>query len=69
MTWRELKEAQIDERFLDTDIQLYDVENDSTYILDHDALMLDNDDEDYLIDKNQPQLWFNWPEDEDGYLG
>ena len=59
MTWRELKEAQIDERFLDTDIQLYDVENDSTYILDHDALMLDNDDEDYLIDKNQPQLWFN----------
>ncbi|MEI8100145.1 MAG: hypothetical protein WCH09_01115 [Bacteroidota bacterium] len=63
MTWRELKEAQIDERFLDTDIQLYDVENDSTYILDHDALMLDNDDEDYLIDKNQPQLWFNWPEE------
>jgi hypothetical protein len=69
MTWRELKEAQIDERFLDTDIQLYDVENDSTYILDHDSLMLDNDDEDYLIDKNQPQLWFNWPEDEGGYLG
>ena len=63
MTWRELKEAQIDERFLDTDIQLYDVENDSTYILDHDALMLDNDDEDYLIDKNQPQIWFNWPDE------
>jgi hypothetical protein len=63
MTWRELKESQIDERFLDTDIQLYDVENDLTYILDHDTLMLDNDDEDYLIDKNQPQLWFNWPEE------
>ena len=63
MTWRELKEAQIDERFLDTDIQLYDVENDLTYILDHDALMLDNDDEDYLIDKNQPQLWYNWPDE------
>jgi len=62
MTWRELKEAQIDERFLDTDIQLYDVQNDSTYIVDHDALMLDDNDEDYLIDKNQPQLWFNWPE-------
>lgn len=63
MTWRELKESQIDERFLDTDVQLYDVENDLTYILDHDALMLDNDDEDFLIDKNQPQLWFNWPEE------
>jgi hypothetical protein len=63
MTWRELKESQIDERFLDTDIQLYDVENDLTYILDHDTLMVDNDDEDYLIDKNQPQLWFNWPEE------
>lgn len=64
MTWRELKEAQIDERFLDTDIQLYDVENDLTYILDHDALMLDNDDEDFLIDKNQPQVWFNWPSED-----
>lgn len=63
MTWRELLEAQIDERFLDTDVQLFDVKNDRTYILDHDSLMLDDDDEDYLIDKNQPQLWFNWPED------
>jgi len=63
MTWRELLEAQIDERFLDTDIQLFDVKNDRTYIIDHDSLMLDDDDEDYLIDKNQPQLWFNWPED------
>ena len=63
MTWRELLNAQIDERFLDTDVQLFDVGNDRTYILDHDSLMLDDDDEDYLIDKNQPQLWFNWPED------
>jgi len=63
MTWRELLSAQIDERFLDTDVQLFDVGNDRTYILDHDSLMLDDDDEDYLIDKNQPQLWFNWPED------
>jgi len=63
MTWRELLTAQIDERFLDTDVQLFDVGNDRTYILDHDSLMLDDDDEDYLIDKNQPQLWFNWPED------
>ena len=63
MTWRELLTAQIDERFLDIDVQLFDVGNDRTYILDHDSLMLDDDDEDYLIDKNQPQLWFNWPED------
>ena len=64
MTWRELQEISIDERFLDTDVQLYDVKNDRTYILDHDSLMLDDDDDDYLIDKNQPQLWFNWPESE-----
>jgi hypothetical protein len=65
MTWHELKQYvnSIDERFLDTDIQLYDVDNDLTYILDHDALMLDNDDEDFLIDKNQPQIWFNWPDE------
>ena len=63
MTWRELLSAQIDERFLDTDVQLVDIANDITYILDHDSLVFDNDDEDYLIDKNQPQLWFNWPED------
>jgi len=63
MTWRELLSAQIDERFLDTDVQLFDVGNDRTYILDHDSLMLDDDDEDFLIDKNQPQLWFNWPDD------
>lgn len=62
MTWRELQEAKIDERFLDTDVQLYDVEKQVTYILDHDSLMLDDDDEDYLVDKYQPQLWFNWPE-------
>ena len=64
MTWRELQEISIDERFLDTDVQLYDVKNDRTYILDHDSLMLDDDDDDYLIDKNQPQLWFNWPEED-----
>ena len=63
MTWRELLNADIDERFLDTDVQLFDVKNDRTYILDHDSLMLDDDDEDFLIDKNQPQLWFNWPDD------
>ena len=63
MTWHELKNLDIDERFLHTDVQLYDVDNDTTYILDHDALMLDNDDEDYLIDKNQPQIWFNWPDE------
>jgi hypothetical protein len=63
MTWRELLNADIDERFLDTDVQLFDVKNDRTYILDHDSLMLDDDDEDFLIDKNQPQLWFNWSDD------
>jgi len=60
MTWRELKNANIDERFLDTDVQLFDVDGDITYIIDHDSLMLNDDEEDYLIDKHQPQLWFNW---------
>ena len=34
MTWRELGEVikDMDERFLDTDIQLYDVDNQVTYM-------------------------------------
>ena len=62
MTWRELGEVikDMDERFLDTDIQLYDVDNQVTYIDERDGVYEDDDDEDFLIDKNQPQIWFNW---------
>jgi len=65
MTWRELGEVikDMDERFLDTDIQLYDVDNQITYIDERDGVYEDDDDEDFLIDKNQPQIWFNWPEE------
>jgi hypothetical protein len=65
MTWRELGEVikDMDERFLDTDIQLYDVDNQVTYIDERDGVYEDDDDEDFLIDKNQPQIWFNWPEE------
>jgi len=65
MTWRELGEVikDMDERFLDTDIQLYDVDNQVTYIDQRDGVYEDDDDEDFLIDKNQPQIWFNWPEE------
>lgn len=65
MTWRELGEVikDMDERFLDTDIQLYDVDNQVTYIDERDGVYEDDDDEDFLIDKNQPQIWFNWPKE------
>ena len=65
MTWRELGEVikDMDERFLDTDIQLYDVDNQVTYIDERDGVYEDDDDEDFLIDKNQPQICFNWPEE------
>lgn len=65
MTWRELGEVikDMDERFLDTDIQLYDVDNQVTYIDERDGVYEDDDEDDFTIDKNQPQIWFNWPED------
>ena len=59
MTWRELAEfvAEMPERFLDTEVQLYDAENGSTYV---DTLFTnDMTDDDYVIDIDQPQIWFN----------
>ncbi len=65
MTWRELGEVikDMDERFLDTDIQLYDVDNQVTYIDHRDGVYEDDDDEDFLVDRKQPKIWFNWPEE------
>ena len=62
MTWREIGEiiSAMDERFLDENIQIYDVKNDLTYIDERDGVYEDDNDEDYLIDKHQPQIWFNW---------
>jgi hypothetical protein len=58
MTWRELKEYvnSIDERFLDTEVQVYDCEEQTTYT--DTIFAADNDDTDYIIDLNQPQIWF-----------
>jgi hypothetical protein len=59
MTWRELVEfvAELPERFLDTEVQLYDASNGSTYV---DTLFAtDATDDDYVIDVDQPQIWFN----------
>jgi hypothetical protein len=60
MTWRELGEAiaNMEPRFLDTEIQLYDQEEGITYHQDTE-FMNDCNDDDYTIDLNQPQIWFN----------
>ena len=58
MTWRELKDYldSLDERFLDTEVQVYDCEEQITYT--DTMFSQDDDDTDYLIDLNQPQIWF-----------
>jgi hypothetical protein len=58
MTWRELKDYlnSLDERFLDTEVQVYDCEDQVTYT--DPIFASDNDDTDYIIDLNQPQIWF-----------
>jgi hypothetical protein len=65
MTWREMAEviAGMDERFLDQNIELYDVDNQVTHIDDRDGIYEDDDEDDFTIDKHQPQIWFNWPEE------
>lgn len=62
MTWRDLLESiqKMNPRFLDTTVQIYDVANDSTNI---DGMLVEVADEsDYLIDKDQPQIWTNFEE-------
>lgn len=65
MTWRELGEVieVMDSRFLDDNIQIYDVENQVTYIDERNGIYEDDNDDDYTIDLHQPQIWFNWPEE------
>lgn len=65
MTWRELGEVieAMDARFLDENIQIYDVENQVTYIDERNGIYEDDNDDDYTIDLHQPQIWFNWPEE------
>lgn len=65
MTWRELGEVieAMDSRFLDENIQIYDVENQVTYIDERNGIYEDDNDDDYTIDLHQPQIWFNWPEE------
>ena len=64
MTWRELGEVieAMDSRFLDENIQIYDVENQVTYIDERNGIYEDDNDDDCTIDLHQPQIWFNWPE-------
>lgn len=62
MTWRQMKERieEMEDRFLDTEIQVFDVENNTTHI--GCELYCDCDDTDYVIDKDQPQIWINFSE-------
>ena len=66
MTWRELKEVitNMDDRFLDTQVELYDHSTGETIF----PVEVYNDctEDDYTIDANQPQIFFNVSEDEDG---
>ena len=65
MTWRELGEiiADMDVRFLDTNVQLYDVEDGITYY-EGIELLMDCTEDDFTIDVNQPQILFRMNEDE-----
>ena len=58
MTWRELKDYlnSLDERFLDTEVQVYGCEEQITYT--DTIFAADDDDTDYIVDLNQPQIWF-----------
>jgi len=59
ITWRELSEMikEMPERFLDTPLQLFDADNGETHT---DCLFtIDATDDDYVIDLDQPQIWFN----------
>jgi hypothetical protein len=62
MTWRELKQAieEMEPRFLDTEVQVYNVEDRVTYMFAD--IYNDCNDDDYVIDKDQPQLWTNFDE-------
>ena len=59
MTWRELKEYidMIEPRFLDTEVQVYDCEEQVTYT--DTSFSEDMDDDDFVTDLHQPQIWFN----------
>lgn len=62
MTWQELLESiqKMNPRFLDTTVQIFDVANGITSI---DGMLVEVADEnDYLIDKDQPQIWTNFEE-------
>jgi hypothetical protein len=58
MTWRELKDYlnSLEERFLDTEVHVYDCEEQVTYT--DTMFFADDDPTDYLIDLNQPEIWF-----------
>ena len=59
MTWRELKEYidLIEPRFLDTEVQVHDCEQQITYF--DTSFSEDADEDDFVTDIGQPQIWFN----------
>ena len=59
MTWRDLLECINDmpERFLDTEVQLFDADVGRTYF--EAVFTCDDTQDDFTIDIDQPQIWFN----------
>lgn len=62
MTWRDLLEhiRDMPERFLDTGVQLFDANNGRTYF--ESMFSYDDTQDDFTIDIDQPQIWFNTEE-------
>lgn len=65
MTYRELLSYinEMPERFLDTEIEIYDCDSGVTYR--DTEFANDADETDYLIDADQPQIWINTHEVEE----
>lgn len=65
MTWQELLEyiQEMPPRFLNTTVHIFDCSNGVTHL---DAMFTnDCNDDDYMIDLDQPQIWVNFSEDFD----
>lgn len=59
MTYRELLSyiSEMPERFLDTEIQVYNCESGITYL--DTVFANDADETDFVTDLDQPQIWIN----------
>lgn len=64
LTWRQLAQYILEimpDRFLDTPVEVYDCDTGITHV--EVKPYADCDDEDFVIDIDQPQLFINYEED------